>query len=244
MSQELEPLSSEAERVLEAERARPPEADAMRARVLERLRASVAAPGAGAAPSPPSAATAAAQAPRLLPLGTFLAGMVAGGVVGAVAYARWTEAPDRAEQSAPAPAPQAPSALPELAPVAEAEVGTPPAPALPARPLRTEPPEGRSADAALERERTLLERARAALARGRPELALQAAQQHEAEFPRGRLREERELLSIQALAAQGEHAAARKRAERFRRDFPHSLLVGAVEELLWSAPGQDAGPKR
>src|SRR6185369_14989622 len=72
----------------------------------------------------------------------------------------------------------------------------------------------------------------AALARGAPAEAIAALEQHARRFPAGQLEEEREALWIQALAAAGEAASARERAERFRRRFPDSIQEDAVSTAL------------
>jgi hypothetical protein len=71
-----------------------------------------------------------------------------------------------------------------------------------------------------------------ALARGENLAALDAVKQHVREFPRGRLREEREAIAIQALAQAGETDQARARAALFREAFPTSVFLPAVEAAL------------
>jgi hypothetical protein len=93
---------------------------------------------------------------------------------------------------------------------------------------------GRDVDLAAER--ALLEIARTALARGQSARALEALQRHATEFPRGRLGEEREALSIQALLAAGRRDEARARAERFEKTFPRSLLLPAIDAALAPKP--------
>jgi hypothetical protein len=80
-------------------------------------------------------------------------------------------------------------------------------------------------------ERRLVELARAALARGRAGDALQALEQHRARFPAGQLAEEREGLAVLTRAAAGDDSAARA-AEEFRRRYPRSLLLPAIEAAL------------
>jgi hypothetical protein len=95
-----------------------------------------------------------------------------------------------------------------------------------------------SAAGDLVRERELLDVARAALARNRPEDAIATAQRHAEQWPRGRLAEEREALLVQALAAAGRRQEAARRADSFRRAYPTSILLPVVDGVL----GADAGP--
>jgi len=85
-----------------------------------------------------------------------------------------------------------------------------------------------------ERESALLARARAAMLRGRPADALDALGEHQRAFPSGRLSEEREALAVQALAASGDRAAARARAESFQRRYPNSPLGEVVSAVTRS----------
>jgi hypothetical protein len=55
---------------------------------------------------------------------------------------------------------------------------------------------------------------------------------HASGFPRGQLVEEREGMWVKALVLAGRPAAARARAESFRRRFPHSLFLPAVDAAL------------
>lgn len=81
-------------------------------------------------------------------------------------------------------------------------------------------------------EQSLIDTARAALARGRGEDALHAADEHAQRFPRGSLAEERETLAIQALLLIGRRADAEARAQRFHRLYPESLYGSAVDALV------------
>ena len=93
----------------------------------------------------------------------------------------------------------------------------------------------RQRDQALLTERDLLAGARAALARGLPNEALQVIERHTRRFGSGRLVEEREFLRIQALARARRHAEARRAADAFTRRFPRSLLRDGVERAVSSA---------
>ena len=87
----------------------------------------------------------------------------------------------------------------------------------------------------LARERTLLDLARADAARGEPLLVLEQTRRHRAQFPHGKLSEEREALSIRALRSLGRISEARARAETFHLTYPNSLLAPAIDSAL-SAP--------
>jgi hypothetical protein len=87
-------------------------------------------------------------------------------------------------------------------------------------------------DEALAVERALLEIARTALSRGQPEAAIDALRHHAEQYPHGRLEEEREGLWVIALAQADLLPEARRRAEGFRRRYPGSLLLPAIEQSL------------
>lgn len=87
----------------------------------------------------------------------------------------------------------------------------------------------------LSRERALLDLARANAARGEPALVLAQTEQHRAQFPRGKLSEEREALAIRALHSLGRTDEVRSRAQAFRLAYPHSLLMPVIDSAS-SAP--------
>jgi hypothetical protein len=93
-----------------------------------------------------------------------------------------------------------------------------------------------AASSDLVKEREFIDAARAALARGRPADALAAIEEHAAQYPRGRLAEEREALAVQALVLLGRTDAARARGAQFKRRYPNSLFGSAVERALASLP--------
>ena len=88
----------------------------------------------------------------------------------------------------------------------------------------------------LSAERTVLERARVALARGRSADALAALREHRRRFRRGSLSEEREALSVVALINLGQWDRARARARNFRRRHPRSMLLPVVEGAMRKLP--------
>jgi hypothetical protein len=128
------------------------------------------------------------------------------------------------------PAPLANARL-SVAPVVEA----PPA-ADTAAPAAAAPPAAESRAATrqptLAEEVDALDRARAALSRGDSRAALQALDAYGRAYPRGRLALEAEVLRIDALDKSGQSAGARRRAERFLRQNPQSVLASRVRRIL------------
>ena len=230
MAEELPPLGSFAKRALDAESKRADAVDdAMRDRLMSRLSATLAlAPVPAPAPAPtPAPALAAKIAPWVA------AAFVVGGVVGAGLHA--AIAPSVAplpSSTASVRAPLVPSALPSVVPVIV------PLPvvsidSLPSVPIPAAPSHSAAAvvapDTDLAAERALVDRARSAIARGQPDAALDAVTTHAKTFPKGRLAEERDALTVQALAQAGRANDARARAARFHVDFPHSVFGAAVD---------------
>ena len=85
-------------------------------------------------------------------------------------------------------------------------------------------------------ERTLLDIARLAFGRGEGDEALAALARHERLFPNGQLAEEREALAVRSLVLTQRLDQARARAARFRRRYPASVMLPAVEAALDPAP--------
>jgi hypothetical protein len=119
-----------------------------------------------------------------------------------------------------------PSQAPPAVPVVSAEALPQVAPAS-ARPSAVLAPASDLAE-----EQSLVDRARAALARGRAADAVAATDEHARRFPRGRLAEEREVIGIQALLASGNRSAAEARADRFRKTFPKSVFLPSLDRIL------------
>jgi hypothetical protein len=118
-----------------------------------------------------------------------------------------------------------------LAPTLE----TPPAPAEVAAPIRgraAPPPSiNRDAASALHKESLALGAARSKFAAGDARAALDAVNRMSAEFPRGRLVQEREVLAIDCLDAIGDRDGTRARARRFLDRFPESPYAAHVRSL-------------
>jgi hypothetical protein len=242
---ELEPLPPDVERLLVAERtlARMPE-DAQ-ARVLARLVASVGPLSGGPAGGEGAGGAGAGEGADAAKPGG--AGATAAALAGALVIGALLGAAGHAALSSGGPALALPAqpivievALPATA-AAPAEAVAPVEPSASAqardgrRAVRADAsaaPAASARDHELAAERALLEVARTALARGQPAEALAALAGHAKRFPKGRLAEERESLTVQALAAAGRPGEARERAERFRRRSPNSILLPAVESAL------------
>jgi hypothetical protein len=128
-----------------------------------------------------------------------------------------------------------------------AETQAPPAPAAPKEPsfekapkpapgatprAQDKPVESKPARAGLAAELGALEAARAALGRRDATRALALLDAHARDFPRGRLKQEAEVMRIDALAESGQRAAARQRAQAFLGRSPNSVLAGRVRRYL------------
>ncbi|HVT10240.1 MAG TPA: hypothetical protein VHO67_22425 [Polyangia bacterium] len=234
----LEPLPADVAALLARGRAHAAEPDAAtRARLRTRLLGAAPAavpsstagrPGSGAPMSVQAAAgggTTLTAKPIALALVTYLMGAASG----AVWQARLRSGPSPAPAPPRATAVSAPPAV--MAPVAAPKPAVPltcscPAPMPRARTRESE------AEPTLGRERTLLDRARAALVSGDADRALALLDRHRGRFPEGRMAEERDALHVQALAASGQVSRARTQATRFLRTYPASLFRPAVERAV------------
>jgi hypothetical protein len=78
-------------------------------------------------------------------------------------------------------------------------------------------------------EAELLLKARQALKRD-PELALQLASEHQAQYAKGRLTPEREVLAIEALRNLGRKAEADERLHKFEARYPESIHLKRLRE--------------
>jgi len=189
-------------------------------RLIGRLDAVAAAPGAGAVAFSKTALFAGGG---LL----FVVGALAGGgVVWATRPAVPVVPPIVAVVERPAalaiPAPVEPA---PAAPAVE-DLPVPPPPKPTARKSPAPPPAS-----TLEEERRLLDGARAHVVAGAWAEALTAVAEHEARFPNGALAEEREALAIQALGTTDRRAAV-GRAAAFRKRWPTSILEPVIENVV------------
>jgi hypothetical protein len=93
-------------------------------------------------------------------------------------------------------------------------------------------PQDLSRQSGLREQQALLDRARLALANGRHELCLAAIAAHQSRFPQSLLAEERDALTIKALAATGDLSSARERLVAFLANYPRSLLIPSLETTV------------
>jgi hypothetical protein len=93
-------------------------------------------------------------------------------------------------------------------------------------------PGRRETSSALKKEGLSLGAARAKFAQGDARGALEDVSRLGAEFPHGRLVQEREVLAVDCLAALGDLEAERSRAHAFLARFPASPYVAHVRQLL------------
>jgi hypothetical protein len=261
----IDPLDTDLADLLRREGDAYPVDAALRERVFAKVEMAVVLGGGGSGPrgsgSPPgqagaakaAATTGAAGAAKTALLGKFaavgVAAFVAGGVVGGTVATSVTRAPVAVgpESGVEAPRPLPPSAneddsgvrlAPSVpsSPLAEGPATVPATPPGPSA-ASSSPPTTGSSGHDLTRERELLDVAQAALARGRPDDAVLAAERHAARWPHGELAEEREVVLIEALVAAGHRPEADQRAAKFRKAFPSSMLAPAINKVL----GVDAG---
>ncbi|HET9954785.1 MAG TPA: hypothetical protein VFQ61_09785 [Polyangiaceae bacterium] len=194
-------------------------------------------------PEPPLHATRAplSRAGKLGLVGLAV-GVVAAGVAVVVLVNR--KAPDPTPPVLPAPSrtitvPSQPAPLPPSPPAVDSSLVPPsptpssaePAPAQEAEPKRAQPPRVAPNTPSAASEAELLERARKALAQD-PTAALALTRTHEVRFASGLLRQEREVIAIEALRRLGRQAEASARAERFSKTYPGSAHRRGVETGL------------
>jgi hypothetical protein len=103
-----------------------------------------------------------------------------------------------------------------------------PAPAHSAADARS----ARANETSLGAERALIDMARTAVARSQGDAALPPLERHAREFPNGRLAEERDWLRIQALLLLRRTDEANARAVAFRRMYPRSLMLPALDQVI------------
>lgn len=232
--------------LLAAERSRPGFSADERAAMWSGIERSIvpAATTAAAAATATATAKAAAKATAAKvaawKVGALAAVALATGVgAGIAAHARWAAPKVVYVDRVVAPSIAAPSAPPPIATPAVDVTSLPTAPAAstaaPRASARAASPSATQAagaprDPGLARERTLLDMARTALARGDAASALAAADTHAREFPKSQLAEEREVIAVQALGAANRVPEAKRRAAAFHAAFPKSALGAIVDE--------------
>lgn len=89
-----------------------------------------------------------------------------------------------------------------------------------------------SPQAGLREQQALLDQARLALGQGQSDRCLAALAMHRSRFPTSLLAEERDALTIKALAAAGDLPGAREQAVAFATRYPKSLLLPSIEATV------------
>ncbi len=158
---------------------------------------------------------------------------LAGGLAGAGLYAVLAPPPASrvvyVDRPAPPPLPPPPPAAPAPPPVVAA-------PAAPSAPAAQAPSSLPSRSSQLSAERVLLDEARAALAQGDPDRALDRLERHRRTFAAPILGEERDAMRVEALAKASRGDEARAAAAAFRKRWPDSLFASAVQAAVESVP--------
>jgi hypothetical protein len=117
---------------------------------------------------------------------------------------------------------------PVIAPSIETPApGTAQSPEQSAVPARQAPPATTLAE-----EGRLLAKANALVQAGKGRQALEVLRQSESRYPQSTLYQEREVLTVEALAASGATSAAKQRAERFLKRYPNSPHAGKLQTFV------------
>lgn len=164
---------------------------------------------------------------------TFAGGAVTGAAVHAVVATPTIEAPSPVlpppvVSVMPVPPTSASAPADSTGAIPSASSAEPPSPAA------SKTASGQDSD--LSTERAMIERARTALMRGQHAAALETLAMHAEKFPRGRLSQEREVLTIHALVGVGRRSEAEARAKRFRQRHPNSPMLAAIDAVLPPGP--------
>ena len=232
----LEPNLSELESAFAIERELVPEPDALRERVVERARLSL------ARRALPFGAPA-MKAQRVKVGLAAAAAVVLSALCAAAFYAGYRVRNGNVESSARA-TPPPPSIIVQQIPAPSIVVTV--VPVAPATSQLTVTAEafrpGKAGSSSITKttidvesytkELRVLQPARQAVAQQDFNSALSAIAEHQRQFPAGRLTEEREALRVKALLGLGRTAEAQRAGAAFRVRFPRSALLGRIEEML------------
>ena len=196
---------------------------------------------ASSAAAPSTAAAAKVSAGALLPgaLGTKAALAIAAGGIALGGYLAVRQPLDAPHPHAAPHVRERPAVVAPAPPPAMSAQATPQVPAAPA-PAPEEPAQVRPSKRALDRrgpdrlaaESALLVAARAQLRAGDARGASASLERLAAQFPHGVLLQEREVLAIELLAAQGDVAGAQRRARAFVSAHPESPHSAKLRQLL------------
>lgn len=172
-----------------------------------------------------------ASSGRPLPLKRLLGSMIVLGIVGAALIRAGAPAATPSATSAP-PASSVLSVAPPslVSPEVTSAPAATPAPGI-AAPSPSTPPRTRVIAGSKLGEPELLERARQSLTKN-PGRALALTREHKARFPNGVLRQEREVIAIEALRRLGRPGEAEDRAGSFEQRYPGSAHRRSVEQGL------------
>lgn len=218
-------IDQEVEAVIEQGRQIRQTPDVVRARLLARARAAVAASRAASTPIP--VLTAGWHGRRLAVAAGALLAFGAAGAAAAV-YSHVTRAPEIAPMPARVPdAPATRAGSPGPATAGRPELVPSKRIARPHRPIT--PQESYAA------ELQLLQRAQSEYASQDFDNALVLVAEHGRRFPNGRLAEEREALRVRSLARAGRGDEARRALAAFANRFPHSVFLPRLQEAARSA---------
>jgi|SRR5580692_9242762 TolA-binding protein len=221
-------LEQQVEAIMEQGRQVRPAPDVVRARLLARARAAVAASRASSTPLPAFSIPAAWPGRRIAVAAAVLLVFVTAGTAAAL-YSRVMHAPDIA---APLRAPE-PPAVRASEPARETMPAPAPAPSMrrqrPHRSIAVAPQESYAA------ELQLLQRAQSEYASHDFANALVLVAEHGRRFPNGRLAEEREALRVRSLAHADRGDEARRALASFAKRFPNSAFLPRLQEAARSA---------
>jgi hypothetical protein len=219
-------LEQQVEEVIEQGRPVPPAPDVVRARLLARARAAVAASRASSTPIPALSTPTAWRGRRIAVAAGLLLVFVTAGAAASL-YSRVARAPEFVPTIwAPGPA-----AVRTSAPGVETAQAPEPGPST----RRQRPHRSLAPQESYAAELQLLQRAQSEYASHDFANALVLVAEHGRRFPNGRLAEEREALRVRSLAHAGRGDEARRALASFAKRFPHSAFLPRLQEAARSA---------
>jgi len=220
-------IEREVDAVLEQGRRIQPAPDVVRARLLARARAAVAASAASPNAFPALSTPTVWRGRRIAVAASAL--LVFAAAAAAAALHSWvTRTPEIPPTPLRVPEPPAARASPPSLPAVE-----PPQPASSTRIQR--PHRSIAPQESYAAELQLLQRAQSEYASHDFTNALVLVAEHGRRFPNGRLAEEREALRVRSLARAGRGDEARRALASFANRFPHSAFLPRLQEAARSA---------